>query len=800
MEALVEAAVDAFEAASSLLGVPFTPDAVTALARALPPLPASSAEVAASPVSRAELRRLLSLAGTPAAEVSGLESGVADSARSLPPSAASEPAPSEEDAEEDPTASSATAPEAPAPPRHHRCQLRATVAVWRGYAVVHAEYEDEVPLSLLKGGAAAVELPGPLPARLTWGGPASALALDCTGAQPPTWHPDVLPSGLPAAENLARFCVALGARASVVVRAGGGAPLAEAAASAASEALAGDGGGGGGATAGHFPLRLRAVVPAPPNPGGGGATAAARITRRYAWGGVSDGHTLCVALPLGRGAASSVRAECVFLDGALGGVAGVVCPTGAVRVWGGQRAAGGAGARLAAEALGSGGGALLRGSGCCLLLFEPGNVATVWRGLRCGAAGAAPAGLLPPPPGAPPPLQVGVTAGQLPRHVAVIMDGNGRWAAARGLRRTEGHRAGVSAIHTLIRAARRLRIPYLTLYAFSAQNWSRPDAEVKALMELLANFVATDLEELCANGVRLLVNGDEAKLPLGVRGGLARMVDASARNRGLTLCLALSYGGREEIVGAAAAAARAAAAGALDPAALTPEAFRAFLPHPHSPDPDLLLRTSGELRVSNFLLWHIAYAEIYVSAALWPDFGDEALAEALVAYAARERRFGKTGEQVRGEAGGDGGGELKGGEEAPPPAAEARCCRACRYRRTCCALLPCSRPCDGAKAAAPPTTAGALFAALLPFLALLAALLLFFSLAPVALRLGLVQAPPPGTCAVDVAAQPSVGDEKPCLVVLLDGGTCSSARKLATRGLHWLLRLRDRALFGGPVA
>jgi undecaprenyl diphosphate synthase len=789
-----------------LLGVPFTPDALAARVASLAPLGASFSDAPRSPVSRAELRRLLSLSGTPAAEVNVMEFGVegGDCASPLSSPAAS-PAASDE---EDPAAEPPLAPvSAAAAPPQHRCRVRAVVVAWRGYAVVHVEYEDEVPLSLLRGGAAAVELPGPLAARLAWVGgggggcDAPTLALDCTGAQPPTWHPDVLPSGLPAAAHLTRFCAALGARVAVVAA---GTPLCEAAAAAAGAGV------GAGAETGRFPLQLRAVLPVP---AASSPAHLARVTRRYAWGGVSDGHTLCVALPLGKAAATSVRAECAFLDDELAGMAGVVCPTGPVRVWGGRGAQGGAAPpRLAVEALGGGGDSggggapplLLRGGGCCVLLLEPGNVATVWRGLRCGAAGQPPGGLCAPPPpppqGAPAPPPV--TSAQLPRHVAVIMDGNGRWAQARGLRRADGHRAGVSAIHTLIRAARRLRIPFLTLYAFSAQNWARPDAEVKALMALLGDFVATDLEELCANGVRLLVNGDEARLPLGVRGGLARMVESSAGNRGLTLCLALSYGGREEIAGAAAAACRAAAAGALDPAALTVDAFRAFLPHPHSPDPDLLLRTSGELRVSNFLLWHIAYAEIFVSAALWPDFGDEALAEALSAYAARERRFGKTGEQVRGGAGdtAEGGHQTltlqRGGIAGTPATAAAAAALWCRR----CARAPCharAAAASSAPAQNAPSTLGTLACALVPFLALLVALSALFLFAPVALRLGLVQAPPPGTCAFDAPPPaPLDSDEKPCLVVLLDGGTCSSARKLAARALHGALRLRDRLLYG----
>ena len=240
----------------------------------------------------------------------------------------------------------------------------------------------------------------------------------------------------------------------------------------------------------------------------------------------------------------------------------------------------------------------------------------------------------------------------LPRHIAVVMDGNGRWAKARGLARSAGHVAGVEAIHRLIRACRRLRVGYLTLYAFSAQNWSRPPEEVGALMRLLGEFVAVDCEELVANGLRLRVTGDVAALPAPARAGLERLVWASRANTGLTLILALSYGGREEIAAAAAAAGRAACLGLLPggAAALShPSCLSAFLPHPDVPDPDLLVRTSGEVRVSNFLLWGIAYTELHVTPALWPDFGEAHLLAALADYARRERRFGKTSAQVTSE-------------------------------------------------------------------------------------------------------------------------------------------------------
>jgi undecaprenyl diphosphate synthase len=237
----------------------------------------------------------------------------------------------------------------------------------------------------------------------------------------------------------------------------------------------------------------------------------------------------------------------------------------------------------------------------------------------------------------------------LPVHIAIVMDGNGRWAQQQGLSRSEGHKAGVAAIHRTIRACRRLGIQYLTLYAFSSQNWSRPSDEVRTLMKLLIDFVNTECEELVANGVRLLINGEIGRLPAAAREGLERLIEVSKNNRSLTLCLALSYGGREEIVAAAADACRAAAEGRLDPDTLTVASFRRFLPHPGMPDPDLLIRTSGEMRVSNFLLWHIAYSEIWVTSELWPDFDDRILLEALVNYAGRERRFGKTSAQIQDE-------------------------------------------------------------------------------------------------------------------------------------------------------
>lgn len=237
----------------------------------------------------------------------------------------------------------------------------------------------------------------------------------------------------------------------------------------------------------------------------------------------------------------------------------------------------------------------------------------------------------------------------LPRHIAVVMDGNGRWAERRGLSRSQGHREGVETIRRLIRLCRRYRIPYLTLYAFSAQNWDRPAEEVQTLMGLLAKFVSNELQELVENGVRLLVNGDVDRIPEPARSGLYNMIETSSKNDSLTLTLALSYGGREEIVKAVNKALVDARASPQSMKPLTTESFFSYFPLPMVPDPDLLIRTSGEFRVSNFLLWQIAYTEIYVTETLWPDFREAEMIAALKSYAKRERRFGKTGAQVRSE-------------------------------------------------------------------------------------------------------------------------------------------------------
>jgi undecaprenyl diphosphate synthase len=226
------------------------------------------------------------------------------------------------------------------------------------------------------------------------------------------------------------------------------------------------------------------------------------------------------------------------------------------------------------------------------------------------------------------------------------MDGNGRWAAARGGARSDGHREGADAVRRTVRAAREIGIPYLTLYAFSEQNWQRPAPEVADLMRLLRRFVLEERAELAARGIRLTTIGDDARLPAFVRGPLAALVEATRANRGMTLCLALSYGGRESIVRAARRLAAAVDAGRLRPDTIGEGDFAAALETRALPPPDLIIRTSGEQRLSNFLLWEGAYAELYFTNVMWPDFGGDDLRAALAAFAQRDRRFGKVAESV----------------------------------------------------------------------------------------------------------------------------------------------------------
>jgi len=240
-----------------------------------------------------------------------------------------------------------------------------------------------------------------------------------------------------------------------------------------------------------------------------------------------------------------------------------------------------------------------------------------------------------------------VATPRVPKHVAIIMDGNGRWAEARGLPRLRGHEAGADSVREITRACREAGVQALTLYSFSTENWARPTDEVTGLMGLLARYLVEERREILDNGVRLNAIGQIDRLPAPVRLALRELMGASKGNTGMVLTLALSYGSRSEIVEAARALAKKAATGRLKPDAIDEAAFAAELGTAGLPDPDLLIRTSGELRLSNFLLWQLAYAEIHVTDTLWPDFRRPQLAEALRVFGSRERRFGKTGAQLR---------------------------------------------------------------------------------------------------------------------------------------------------------
>ena len=227
-----------------------------------------------------------------------------------------------------------------------------------------------------------------------------------------------------------------------------------------------------------------------------------------------------------------------------------------------------------------------------------------------------------------------------PEHVAIIMDGNGRWAKARGLPRVAGHRAGVEALRKTVRAASDLGVGWLTVYAFSSENWSRPKSEVSDLMGLLRLFIRRDLAELHQSGVRVRVIGERDGLSADICSLLDEAETLTAGNSALNLVIAFNYGGRDEIVRAARRIAAAAMVGELDAKALTPEVFSGFLDTAGIPDPDLVIRTSGEQRMSNFLPWQSAYSELVFLPCYWPEFTREHFAEALRQYAARERRFG----------------------------------------------------------------------------------------------------------------------------------------------------------------
>ncbi|WP_311028308.1 isoprenyl transferase [Mesorhizobium koreense] len=227
-----------------------------------------------------------------------------------------------------------------------------------------------------------------------------------------------------------------------------------------------------------------------------------------------------------------------------------------------------------------------------------------------------------------------------PTHIAIIMDGNGRWAKARGLPRAAGHRAGVEALRETVRAAGDMRIPWLTVYAFSSENWTRPKAEVSDLMGLLKLFIRRDLAELHRNGVRVLVIGDRENLASDIKMLLDEAESLTKTNTNMNLVIAFNYGARDEIARAARKLAQAMAAGNLTAGEITPESFEAFLDTAAMPDPDLVIRTSGEQRLSNFLLWQAAYSELVFMPCYWPDFDRRKLAEAIEIYSSRDRRFG----------------------------------------------------------------------------------------------------------------------------------------------------------------
>jgi undecaprenyl diphosphate synthase len=240
-----------------------------------------------------------------------------------------------------------------------------------------------------------------------------------------------------------------------------------------------------------------------------------------------------------------------------------------------------------------------------------------------------------------------IRADAIPHHVAIIMDGNGRWAERRGLDRIQGHRAGIESVRAVVRAAHELGVGVLTLYAFSTENWSRPKGEVDALMGLLEHYLEAEIDELHRNGVRLRAIGRLERLPEAARAKLDEAIARTRDNAEMTVVFALSYGGRTEIVDAARRLARDVEQGKLDPESLDEKIFASYLYEPEVPDPDLLIRTGGDARVSNFLLWQIAYSELHVTDVMWPDFRKSHLVEAIGEFQQRERRYGLTSEQVR---------------------------------------------------------------------------------------------------------------------------------------------------------
>jgi len=243
-------------------------------------------------------------------------------------------------------------------------------------------------------------------------------------------------------------------------------------------------------------------------------------------------------------------------------------------------------------------------------------------------------------------LKENIDLNNLPRHIAVIMDGNGRWARNKGAARIFGHRNAVQSVKDVTEGCGELGVKYLTLYAFSTENWGRPKEEVDGLMELLVNTLKKEINSLHENKVRLKTIGDVGHLPTVCQDNLKEAIEATSNNQGLTLILALSYSGRWEIVEAAKALAKDVKSGKISSEKISEDLFSDYLKTAGIPDPELLIRTSGEMRISNFLLWQIAYTELFITKKLWPDFRKEDLYEAICAYQMRDRRFGKVMERI----------------------------------------------------------------------------------------------------------------------------------------------------------
>jgi len=240
-----------------------------------------------------------------------------------------------------------------------------------------------------------------------------------------------------------------------------------------------------------------------------------------------------------------------------------------------------------------------------------------------------------------PAVEAGLDPAKIPSHVAIIMDGNGRWAKKRMMNRVKGHESGADTVRMVVRSSRELGVSALTLYAFSTENWQRPQTEVMALMKLLKRFLKSEKSEMLENNIRLNAIGETERLPADVREILHKTREATGNNTGMLLNLALSYGGRSEIIRMVRHLSEAAAEGRVRPDAITEEVVSAHMYTHDIPDPDLLIRTSGEMRVSNFLLWQIAYSEIHVTDTLWPDFSRSEYIQILKEYQNRDRRFGK---------------------------------------------------------------------------------------------------------------------------------------------------------------